>query len=156
LADQLTDNAFPASQVFRQLAFSINASKNFFGDVIKIRSLRLLLERLTQAYGVENGRSFIRMRVNSAETENYQPHGDLVGNSFATIAAVCSSADAITVVPSNQQTDLHIRTARNISLLLKEESKLDKVMDPFAGSYFIESITHSLVEKVWDRVMKES
>ena len=150
--DHLTDYAFSALEVFNQLAFTIQSTNNFFGDIVRIRSLRILLSRLSMAYGLESVNAFIRVKVNPIVSEQFQPHGDLLGNSFATISAVASSADAITVITTNDQSTLHTRLARNISLLLKEESRLDKVVDPFAGSYFIESLTKSLVEKVWNQL----
>ena len=150
--DRLTDYAFSAQSVFNQLAFTLNSTTNFFGDVIRIRALRTLLTMLSQAYSLESSDTFIRVKINPAVGEPYQPHGDLLGNSFAAISAVASSAHAITVTTTHKESALHQRTARNISLLLKEESKLDKVVDPFSGSYFIESLTHSLVEKVWNQI----
>jgi methylmalonyl-CoA mutase len=154
IADQLTDYAFPVQHVFGQLAFSINASPNFFGDAVKVRTLRILLQRFAEAYGLKDSVSFIRVKVNLETQKIYEPHGDLLGNGIAAIAAVASSADAITIVPNDQLSDLHSRTARNVSVLLKEESKLDKVIDPFAGSYFVESMTNSLVEKVWSKLIQ--
>lgn len=150
--DQLTDYAFSALEIFNQLAFTIQSTNNFFGDVARIRALRILLGRLAAAYGLGSGHAFIRVKVNPLVDNQFQPHGDLLGNSFAAISAVASSADALTVATVNDQSSLHNRLARNISLLLKEESRLDKVVDPFAGSYFIESLTNSLVEKVWNQL----
>ena len=154
--DTLTDYAFNPQTILRQLAFMVNSTADFFGDVIKIRSLRILLNRISQAYGVEKATSFIRVKVSPFITDSYQPHGDLVGNSFATMAAISASVDAVTINTVNHQSALHTSTVRNISLLLKEESRFDKVVDPFAGSYFIESLTNSLVEKVWDTIKSKS
>lgn len=150
--DTLTDYAFSAQSIFRQLAFTLHTGNNFFLDVARIRSLRILLNRLALAYGLENESTFIRIRIAPLVKETYQPHGDLVVNSFAAIAAVTASADAVTIVSENPMSRHLNRTSRNISMLLAEESKLDKVIDPFAGSYFIESLTNTLVEKIWNQI----
>ena len=153
IIDLLTDNGFPAPTVFQQLSFSVKASSNFFLDVATIRSLRILMKNISMAYGVENVPTFIRFISNPSVNEAYQPHGSLISNSFSSIAAVVASADADTLVSDNPNSEIHIRTTRNMSLLLKEESKLDKVIDPLAGSYFVESLTHSIVGKVWSQLI---
>jgi methylmalonyl-CoA mutase len=149
ITDKLTDYGFPAQQIFNQLAFSVTATTNFFSDVALIRALRILIQRLEQAYGSSGSKSFIRVVTNPIVSETYQPHGELLSNSFAGIAGIMASADALTINSENPNSDLHIRTARNISLLLKEESKLDKVVDPLSGSYFVESLTSQIVETAW-------
>jgi methylmalonyl-CoA mutase len=155
ILDSLTDYAFSPKTIFDQLAFTVNSSSDFFGDIIKVRALRILLGRVSMAYGLGICSTFIRVKVKPTVPQIYQPHGDLLANSFGSIAAISGSADAITVVTDSRQSDLHNRTARNISILLQQESKLDKVLDPFSGSYFIESLTNALVNEVWDKVSTE-
>ena len=69
-----------------------------------------------------------------------------------TFAAVLGGADVITVHPHdiiNWTDDSSVRLARNIQLVIKEETHVDKVIDPAGGSYFIETLTSELVEKAW-------
>jgi methylmalonyl-CoA mutase len=74
------------------------------------------------------------------------------------MSAAIAGADSISVAPFDvaykQADDFSMRIARNQQILLKEESYLDKVVDPAAGSYYIESLTNALAEKAWE-IFKE-
>lgn len=149
IVDVLTDYGFSAQQVFQKMTFSLTASENFFGDVTKIRSLKILISRLGESYGIGAWPAFVRMVSNPTANQNYEPYGALLTNSFGALSAIMASADALTLTTNNQNSAIHLNTARSISVLLKEESRMDKVIDPLAGSYFVESLTNSIVGKVW-------
>lgn len=152
IVDELTDNGFNAKSVFQQIGFSLDACNNFFIDVARIRSLKILMTRLAEGYSLSSIPTFVRVVCHADVEKPYQPHGSLLGNSFSALAAVMASADAISIVTDAANSEVHVRTARNISLLLREEAKLDKVIDPLAGSFFVESLTDSIVEKVWTTI----
>jgi methylmalonyl-CoA mutase len=147
--DELTDNTFPALYVLPKFAFSATGTGNFFLDVAMMRSIKILFERLVAAYGVSGIPAFVRYETQFSIPTAYDPHGIMLSNSLNVLSAVAASADAITVHVENQNSNMHLNTARSISVLLKDESKLDKVIDPLAGSYFIENLTNSIVEKIW-------
>lgn len=147
--DELTDNTFSAPTVLSKFAFSVTGTNNFFLDVAMIRSLKILFERLTMAYSVADVPAFVRYVTQPVSPSAYDPHGIMISSSLNALSATAASVDAITVDVENQNSNMHVHTARSISLLLKEESKLDKVIDPLAGSYFIENLTSSIVEKIW-------
>jgi len=147
--DELTDNTFPALYALPKFAFSTTGTGNFFLDVAMIRSIKILFDRLAAAYGVSGIPAFVRYETQPSIPPAYDPHGMMISNSLSALSAVAASADAITVHIENQNSNMHLHTARSISVLLKEESKLDKVIDPLAGSYFIENLTNSIVEKIW-------
>ena len=68
-------------------------------------------------------------------------------------SAVLGGADVITVHPHNVltgTTPASIRYARNVQLVIKNETLVDKVLDPSGGSYFIDTLTNELVEKAWE------
>ena len=80
------------------------------------------------------------------------PYVNVLRAGNETFAAVLGGADVITVHPHNivtGPTSSSIRMARNIQLVIKEETHADKVIDPAGGSYFIETLTSELVEKAW-------
>jgi methylmalonyl-CoA mutase len=149
MLDELTDNTFTAPHVFPKFAFSVTGSSNFFLDVAMIRSLKVLFERLALAYGVSGVPAFVRYVVPASAMSAYDPHGAMISGSLSALSAVSASVDAVTVEAENQNSVMHAHTARSVSLLLKEESKLDKVVDPLAGAYFIENLTNTIVEKIW-------
>lgn len=147
--DELTDNTFPAPHVLPRFAFQVTGTNNFFSDVVIIRSLKILFQRLALAYGVSGVQAFVQYVVPASTSSAYDPHGAMISGSLSALSAVSASVDALTVAIENQNSAMHMHTARSISLLLKEESKLDKVIDPLAGSYFIENMTSAVVEHVW-------
>ena len=147
--DELTDNTFPALHVLPKFAFRVTGTGNFFLDVAMIRSIKILFQRLVSAYGVSEIPAFVQYEAQSSIPSSYDQYGIMISNALSALCAVSASADAISIQVENQNSKLHQHTARSISVLLKEESKLDKVNDPLAGSYFIESLTQSIVEKIW-------
>jgi methylmalonyl-CoA mutase len=74
------------------------------------------------------------------------------------MAAILGGCDSLLVMPFdavyNEPADFSERLARNIQIILKEESYFDKVVDPAAGSYYIESLTESLIRHAWDLFLK--
>lgn len=149
LLDELTDNTFPAPHVLPKFAFSVTGTNNFFLDIALIRSLKILFERLALAYAVSGIPAFVRYVAPASSIAAYDPHGTMISGALSALSAVSASVDAVTVEIENQNSVIHAHTARSISLLLKEESKLDKVVDPLAGSYFIENLTSAITEKIW-------
>ncbi len=80
------------------------------------------------------------------------PYVNLLRAGNEAFSAVLGGADVMTVHPHDILTgpsDSSIRFARNIQLVIKEETHVDKVIDPAGGSYFIETLTAELVEKAW-------
>ena len=147
--DELTDNTFNAPSVLSKFAFSVTGTSNFFLDVAMIRSLKIVFERLAMAYGVTGVPAFVRYITPTTTLPAYDPHGVMISGSLNSLSAAIASVDAITVEVENANSALHIHTARSVALVLKEESKLDKVIDPLAGSYFVESLTNTIVDKIW-------
>jgi methylmalonyl-CoA mutase len=156
IVDELKGHGFEAKSIFQQIAFSVESSDDFFLEVAKIRSLGILMQRLSESYDVNQEPTFIRVVVHADVKEDYQPHGGMLGNTFLSLSAVLASADALSIVPDNPNSDLSVATARCMSLLLIEEGKLDKVIDPLAGSYFVESLTKAIVEEVWANLMNSN
>lgn len=149
MLDELTDNSFPAPHVLPKFSFSVTGTNNFFLDVANIRSLKILFERLALAYGVSGVPAFVRYVAPSWATASYDPHSAMISGSLNALSAVSASVDAVTIEIENPNSVMHANTARSVSLLLKEEAKLDKVVDPLAGAYFIENLTCAIVEKIW-------
>lgn len=152
--DILTDNGFTPAQVLPKFAFTVKSSPNFFLDVAVVRSLKKLFQRVATGYGVDDVPAFVRVCTRASVHAAYEPHGAMIGDSINALAAVAASADAITVTTDSSNSALHQHTARSISVLLKEESKLDKVANPLAGSYFVEALTNEITEGVWTKISR--
>lgn len=83
----------------------------------------------------------------------YDPYVNMLRATTEAMSAALGGAESINVLPSNiayeDPTKFSERMARNIQLILKEESHFDKVQDPAAGSYYIETLTEKIAEKAW-------
>jgi methylmalonyl-CoA mutase len=132
----------------RQIGFSINVGEKFFPELAKLKSLRYLWGQVTNAFGVED-RGFIHAASKKWIQEAYQPHGNMIKATTSAMAAICGGCDILTVEPENTSDATIQRIALNVSSVLREESFLNKVADPTAGSYFLESLVNELCEKAW-------
>jgi methylmalonyl-CoA mutase len=88
----------------------------------------------------------------------YDPHVNMLRGTTEAMSAILGGTDSLTVLPFDRPaggTDqLSRRIARNIQIILREESYLDKVIDPSAGSYYIENLTDTLIGGAWDLFLK--
>ncbi len=166
---QLTDAGLPAALVAKKIKFNFGISSNYFLEIAKFRAARLLWADIVASYNPEclrdcknkgaNGecRCAAKMRVH-AETSTFNltlfdAHVNLLRTQTEAMSAALAGVDSMTVVPFDKvyevANDFSERMARNQQLLLKEESHFDKVIDPAAGSYYIENLTVSMAKQAW-------
>ena len=126
---------------------------HFFMEISKFRAFRILWQAFCSAYSVQEA-SYVPI-IATTSLRSYSkldPYVNVLRAGNETFAAVLGGADVITVLPHNiitGPTTSAVRLARNIQLVIKEETHADKVIDPSGGSYFIETLTSELVEKAW-------
>ena len=126
-------------------------------EISKLRALRMLLASVFEKYNLQNEVNFYAFTatINKSHKDAYN---NMLRATTEVMAAIVGGANIITAKPYNDLTsetsEFSERIARNIILILSEESYLDKVIDPAAGSYFIENLTHQLAEKSWEKFCK--
>jgi methylmalonyl-CoA mutase len=153
---RLTDKGLFIGEVAPKIKFNLAVGSNYFMEIAKIRAYRLLWAQIVNAYGLNdarNGRMFIHAENASWNFTVYDPHVNLLRTTTSTMSAVLGGIDSFKVLPFDapfeSSTDFAERIARNQQLVLKEESYLDKIADPAAGSYYIENLTQMLVDEAW-------
>ncbi|MBS1681835.1 MAG: methylmalonyl-CoA mutase [Bacteroidetes bacterium] len=147
--DNLIASNFSVEQAFRSIAFSISVDKDFFISIAKIKALKNLWFAVQEAHRIKNpGPAFVHVRSKKWVSENFQPHGNMLKQTTAAMAASIAGCDALTVEPENVTNETMNRIARNVSSMLKEESHLAKSLDPLAGSYYVESLTEQIATEV--------
>ncbi len=153
---RLTDKGLFIGEVAPKMKFNLAVGSNYFMEIAKIRAIRLLWAQIVNAYGLNdarNGRMFIHARNASWNFTVYDPWVNALRTTTGTMSAAIGGVDSFAVLPYNTAFEtpgvIAERIARNQQLILKEESYLDKVVDPAAGSYYIENLTSMLVEKAW-------
>ena len=131
---------------------------HFFMEISKFRAFRILWQAFSSAYGVtETAYVPIIATTSLRSYSKLDPYVNVLRAGNETFAAVLGGADVITVHPHNivtGPTAASIRLARNIQLVIKEETHADKVIDPAGGSYFLETLTSELVDKAWTLFLK--
>ena len=154
--DQLTESGIAPKQAFQQMAIEVGVAGKYFPEIAKLRALRYLISRMAEAYGVTDfGPEQVYISAESAVWNKtiFDPYVNMLRNTTEAMAAVLGGANSVTVLPHDhvfrRSDDFSRRIARNISNLLREESHLDKVVDPAAGSFFIEDLTQQLADQGW-------
>ena len=152
----LTDAGVAIEDVAKNIKFNLSVSANYFMEIAKLRAGRMLWAQIVKAYEPKCDCG-CKMKVH-AETGSwnktfYDPFVNMLRTQTEAMSAALGGADSITVLPFNaifEDSSLFSdRIARNQQLLLKEESHLDKVVDPGAGSYYIEELTASISDEAW-------
>jgi methylmalonyl-CoA mutase len=154
--DQCTGQGIEIENAFHQIAFSISVGNDFFVEIAKLRALRFLWQQVEGAYKIKNHKPlFIRAVSAPWVNKAYQPHGNLIKETYSSMAAIFGGCDALTIEPEDFTNATMVRMARNASLVLREESFLSQVADPLAGSYFIDLLTQKIAEKAWKQFTKQ-
>lgn len=158
---QLVEAGVDADLAARSIKFYMGVSENYFMEIAKFRAARLLWAEIVKQYEPKCECS-CKMIVNAQTTTYNQTMFDsyvnLLRTQTETMSAALAGVHSIVVTPFDavyeQPTDFSERIARNQQLLLKEESHFDTVVDPSAGSYYIEELTHSLADVAWKLFLK--
>ncbi|MDX9881507.1 MAG: methylmalonyl-CoA mutase small subunit [Prolixibacteraceae bacterium] len=152
----LTEAGLGIDTVARKIKFDFAVSANYFMEIAKFRAARMLWAQIVKAYD-PNCKCSCKMEAH-AETGSwnktlYDPYVNMLRTQTEAMSAALGGVESITVLPFNAiyeaPTTFSDRIARNQQLLLKEESHLDKIVDPSAGSYYIEELTVSIAEEAW-------
>lgn len=136
----------------RTIHIRMASSRNVLTEIAKHRAIPLLWQRLVARYKPEWQDTTLRIHSATAlwHMAVVDPHNNLIRTTLQAIAAVLGGAHYVDVQPFNQLTESNdafgLRMAKNIQLLLKEESYLDQVADPTAGSYAIENLTTATLQ----------
>ena len=144
-----------------RLSFFWGIGMNHFMEIAKLRAARVLWAKLTQGFHPKNPKS-MALRTHSQTSGWSLTAQDVFNNVTRTcveaLAAVLghtqslhtNALDEAIALPS----DFSARIARNTQIYLQEETGITKVVDPWAGSYYVESLTHELIHKAWHHIQE--
>lgn len=152
----LTDAGIDAFEVAKRIKFNMGISSNYFMEIAKFRAARMLWAQIVKQYQPKCDCA-CKMMVHATTSEFnqtiYDAHVNLLRSQTESMSAALAGVDSITVTPFDKQyktpDDFSERIARNQQLLLKEESHLDKIVDPAGGSYYVETLTLSIANEAW-------
>ncbi|MCI9607082.1 MAG: methylmalonyl-CoA mutase small subunit [Muribaculaceae bacterium] len=151
----LTEAGLSADTVAKKIKFNMGISSNYFMELAKFRAARMLWAQIARQYGASEEAAKMAVHATTSRFNQtiYDAHVNLLRSQTECMSAALAGVDSITVIPFDTpyQTpdDFSERIARNQQFLLKEESHLDKVVDPAGGSYYVETLTVSIANEAW-------
>lgn len=153
-----TNSGLAIEDCLNKVYLKLTISDDFFLEIAKHRALRRLFSSVASSYGVENPRLEIVSQAGPWTSEIDDPHSFMLHATTQAMSAILGGTDALLVEPFYNifpnKPALAERIARNISTILSEESYLNKMVDPAAGSYYIEQLTQNLYNNALDLLKK--
>lgn len=157
LLDTLTDEGYSIHEISKRIQFNFGVGTNYFMEIAKFRAARWLWAEIVGAYGDEYKGEAAKIYMHAVSTTwnktIYDSYVNLLRTQTEAMSASLAGVNSITVLPFDsiyrQGDDFSERIARNQQLLLKEECHFDKVIDPSAGSYYIEHLTDCIAGESW-------
>ncbi len=139
-----------------RLSFFWAIGMNHFMEIAKMRAARLLWCRIMQGFGAVNPKSLM-LRTHSQTSgwslTEQDPHNNVVRTTVEAMAAVFGGTQSLHTNSFDEAialpTAFSPRIARNTQLILQEETHITSVVDPWAGSYMMESLTQQMADKAW-------
>ena len=158
---QLTDAGIDPDLAAKKIKFYMGISENYFMEIAKFRAARLLWAQIVKQYEPKCDCA-CKMIINaSTSTYNqtvFDSYVNLLRSQTEAMSAALGGIHSMVVTPFNapyeKPTDFSERIARNQQLLIKEESHFDRIVDPSAGSYYIEHLTDALAREGWKLFLK--
>ena len=152
----LTDAGCTADEVASRIKFNMCVSSNFFMELAKFRAARMLWAQIVEQYKPAcscAAKMMVCAKTSRFNQTIYDAHVNLLRSQTETMSAALAGVDSIVTTPFDEPyktpDTFSERIARNQQFLLKEESHLDKVVDPAGGSYYVETLTVNIAEQAW-------
>ena len=137
----------------KQCLIIISVGTDQFLDIAKLRALRLLLQNIGIACGVESYHIKIQAQTSDYLMSKDDPWVNLLRTTVSCFSAATGGADIISIPAFDSAfgipNEFGLRLARNTHLVLMEESNIHQVVDPAGGSWYVESLSADIAEKSW-------
>lgn len=150
--DAKTSEGNNPDKVFKELEYHFAFGNSYFLEIAKGRAFRFLISKLQSAYKVKS-HSIIIGHGSQYYLADKDAHTNLLRTTTQAMSAVLGGCNSVFIPAFDEfgnKCELGKRMARNIQLILKEESYFGNVIDAASGSYYIESLTNELCIKAWD------
>ena len=139
-----------------RLSFFFAIGTNFFMEAAKLRAARLLWHRIMTDLGAKNDRSKMlrtHCQTSGVSLAEQDPYNNVIRTAYEAMSAVLGGTQSLHTNALDEAialpTDFSARIARNTPLILQEETGVTNVVDPLAGSYYVEKLTADLADEAW-------
>ncbi len=158
---QLTSRDVAVDVAARRVAFSFAVGSNYFMEIAKLRAARTLWSNIMEQFSPRTDEA-LEMYVHAKASRWYQtvydPYVNMLRATTQAMSAVIAGAQTVTLRPFDEPfaapDEFSRRISRNVQLLLRHESYLDKVRDPAGGSYYVEHLTDMVADAAWELFKK--
>ncbi len=139
-----------------RLSFFFAIGMNFFMEAAKLRAARLLWTKIMEEFEPKKASSLMlrtHCQTSGVSLQEQDPYNNIVRTAFEAMSAVLGGTQSLHTNSFDEAialpTEFSARIARNTQLILQHETGVTKVVDPLAGSYYVESLTKELADKAW-------
>jgi methylmalonyl-CoA mutase len=139
-----------------RLSFFFAIGMNFFMEIAKLRAARTLWHRVMTEFGAQDERSKMlrtHCQTSGVSLQEQDPYNNVIRTAYEAMSAVLGGTQSLHTNALDEAialpTEFSARIARNTQLILQEETGVTKVVDPLAGSYYVEALTGDLIEQAW-------
>ena len=139
-----------------RLSFFFAIGMNFFMEAAKLRAARLLWHRIMSEFAPKKPESLMlrtHCQTSGVSLQEQDPYNNVIRTAYEAMAAALGGTQSLHTNALDEAialpTEFSARIARNTQLILQEETGITRVVDPLAGSYYVESLTAELAEKAW-------
>ncbi|WP_313612358.1 methylmalonyl-CoA mutase [Agrobacterium sp.] len=139
-----------------RLSFFFAIGMNFFMEAAKLRAARLLWSRIMEEFEPQKPSSLMlrtHCQTSGVSLQEQDPYNNVIRTAYEALSAALGGTQSLHTNALDEAialpTDFSARIARNTQLILQHETGVTKVIDPLAGSYYVESLTSELAEKAW-------
>lgn len=138
-----------------RLSFFFNMGMNFFMEAAKLRAARYLWSKIMAEFGASERSQMLRThcQTSGVSLQEQDPYNNIVRTAYEAMSAALGGTQSLHTNSFDEAialpTDFSSRIARNTQLILQHETGVTKVVDPLAGSYYVENLTASLIEDAW-------
>jgi len=144
-----------------RISFFFGVGMNHFMEIAKLRAARMLWAKLVKQFNPKNPKSLAlrtHCQTSGWSLTEQDPFNNVARTCVEALAAVLGHTQSLHTNALDEAialpTDFSARIARNTQIYIQEEMNVTKAIDPWAGSYYVESLTHELVHKAWDLIQE--
>ncbi|MBW9113596.1 methylmalonyl-CoA mutase [Rhizobium cauense] len=144
-----------------RLSFFFAIGMNFFMEAAKLRAARFLWTRIMEEFQPKKASSLMlrtHCQTSGVSLQEQDPYNNIVRTAFEAMSAVLGGTQSLHTNSFDEAialpTEFSARIARNTQLILQHETGVTKVVDPLAGSYYVESLTKELADNAWALIEK--
>ncbi|MBB3398587.1 methylmalonyl-CoA mutase [Rhizobium sp. BK060] len=142
-----------------RLSFFFAIGMNFFMEAAKLRAARLMWTRIMEEFEPKKASSLMlrtHCQTSGVSLQEQDPYNNIIRTAFEAMSAVLGGTQSLHTNSFDEAialpTEFSARIARNTQLILQHETGVTKVVDPLAGSYYVETLTKELADKAWDLI----